>query len=306
MYTIPQYSYSDNAKSFLKGGSILENSLHSEEFRVELDKCNIKHIKIPLYSAWVGSVWERLIRVLKNCLYKVIGRSKLTYFQLLSSLSNIQLAINSRLLTYYRSSSESLEFITPNSFLKLHGNSSLTLRGNDNDVWIDDESQPLLEKKTLELQEEIIENFKKLWYESYLLSLRELSRNLYQNSWENRIKVGDIVLIKAINKPRPFWMMGKVLELVIRFDGKMRSVKLKQGNGSIEYHSICNLYPMELSVTHSIRDKNINNDDGNNDMESALSNTVDKSVRPKRKATERFQKCLRIILTMCKYLLYSF
>ena len=288
LYTIPQYLYSDNAKSFLKGGSILENSLHSEEFRAELDKCNIKHIKIPLYSAWVGSAWERLIRVLKSCLYKVIGRSKLTYFQLLTSLSNIQLAINSRPLTY-RSSSESLEFITPNSFLKLHGNSSLTLRGNDNDVWIDDQSQPLLEK-TLELQEEIIENFKKLWYESYLLSLREHSRNLYQNSWENRIKVGDIVLIKAINKPRPFWMMGKVLELVIGFDGKIRSVKLKQGNGSIEYHSICNLYPMELSVTHSIRDQNINNDDGNNDMESALSNTADKSVRPKRKATERFQK----------------
>ena len=141
LYTIPQYLYSDNAKSFLKGGSILENSLHSEEFRAELDKCNIKHIKIPLYSAW-----ERLIRVLKSCLYKVIGRSKMTYFELLTSLSNIQLAINSRPLTY-RSSSESLEFITPNSFLKLHGNSSLTLRGNDNDVWIDDQSQPLLEKK---------------------------------------------------------------------------------------------------------------------------------------------------------------
>ena len=133
MYTIPQYLYSDNAKSFLKGGSILENSLHSEEFRAELDKCNIKHIKIPLYSAWVGSSWEKLIRVLKNCLYKVIARSKLTYLKLLTSLSNIQLAINSRPLTY-RSSSDSLEFITPNSFLKLHGNSSPTLRGNDNDV----------------------------------------------------------------------------------------------------------------------------------------------------------------------------
>ena len=232
-----------------------------------------------------------MIRVLKSCLYKVIGRSELTYFELLTSLSNIQLAINSRPLTY-RPSSDSLEFITPNSFLKLYGNSSLTLRGNDNDVRIDDQSQPLLEK-TLELQEEIIENFKKLWYESYLLSLREHIRNLYQNSWENRIKVGDIVLIKAINKPRPFWMMGKVLELVIGFDGKIRSFKLKQGNGSIEYHSICNLYPMELSVTHSIRDQKINNDDGNNDLESALSNTADKSVRPKRKATERFQKMLK-------------
>lgn len=100
MYSIPQYLYSDNAKSLLKGGSILENSLQSEEFQSELDKCNIKHIKIPLYSAWVGSAWERLIGVLKGCLYKVIGRSKLTYFELLTTLSNIQLATNSRPLTY--------------------------------------------------------------------------------------------------------------------------------------------------------------------------------------------------------------
>ena len=65
IYSIPHYLYSDNAKQFLKGGSILEQSLQSEEFRSELEKCNIKHIKIPLYSAWVGAAWERLIRVLK-------------------------------------------------------------------------------------------------------------------------------------------------------------------------------------------------------------------------------------------------
>lgn len=83
MNCIPQYLYSANAKIFLKGGSILGNSLRSEELQSELEKCSIKHIKIPLYLAWVGAVWERLIRVLKGCLYKVVGRSNLTYFHLL-------------------------------------------------------------------------------------------------------------------------------------------------------------------------------------------------------------------------------
>ena len=91
MYTVPGYLYSDNAKSFVKGGSVLEQSLKSEEFQEELNRCNIKHVRIPLYSAWVGSAWERLIRVLKNCLYKVIGRAKITYFELLTTLSNIKL-----------------------------------------------------------------------------------------------------------------------------------------------------------------------------------------------------------------------
>ena len=92
-----------------------------------------------------------------------------------------------------------------------------------------------------------MENFKKLWYEKYLLSLRERSRNVYQTSWENKATVGDIVLIKTPNKSRPFWTLGKILELVMGYDNKVRSVRLRQGNGKIEYHSISNLYPFEIS-----------------------------------------------------------
>ena len=39
----------------------------------------------------------------------------------------------------YSSSSKRLEFITPNSFLKLHTNTSLIPRDNDNEVWLDDQ-----------------------------------------------------------------------------------------------------------------------------------------------------------------------
>ena len=291
-YSIPHYLYSDNAKAFLKGGNILESSLQSKEVQEELEKINIKHVKIPLYSAWIGAAWERLIRVLKTCLYKVVGRAKLTYFEMLTSLSNIQLAINSRPLTY-RSSSESLEFITPNSFLKLHGDSSLVLRGGNGEIWVDDQSQPSLEK-TIEEQELVLESFKKLWYESYLLSLREHSRNLYQCSWENKIKEGDIVLIRSLNKPRPFWLMGRVLQTMKGLDGKIRTVQLKQSNGAVEFHSICNLYPLELTITHAGRDSNRAKEDTPNDV-TPVRNGGDnlRGARPKRKATDRFNKMLR-------------
>ena len=68
MHSLPQILYSDNAKTFMKGGSILESSLQAKEFQHELERLDIRHIRIPLYSAWIGSAWERLIRVLKNCL----------------------------------------------------------------------------------------------------------------------------------------------------------------------------------------------------------------------------------------------
>ena len=225
MYSLHQILYCNNVKTFIKGGSILENSLQAKEFQDEFERLDIRHIRIPLYSAWVGSDLERLIRVLRNCLFKTIGRSRLSYFELSKSLSNIKLAINSRPLTY-RSSSANLEFITPNSFLRIHGNSSLMLRSEEEDVW-QEQPDPKSLKKSLELQEELLTNFKTLWYENYLSSLREYGRNIYQNRWENRIKVVGIVLIKSIDKSRPFWMLGKVLKNIIGFDNKIRAVKLK-------------------------------------------------------------------------------
>ena len=162
------------------------------------------------------------------------------------TLSNVKLAVNSRPLTH-RANTPNLEFIAPNFFLRLYSNSSLVLRKSEEDVWRGEQDSSTLDK-TLNIQEEILNNFKSIWYENYLLILREHSRYVYQNKWENKIKVGDIVLIKAINKARTFSMTGRVLELILGFDNKVRSVKLKQGNGTIEYHSISNLYPMEISI----------------------------------------------------------
>ena len=88
--------------------------------------------------------------------------------------------------------------------------------------------------------------------------------------------------------------MGKVLELVTGFDGKIRSVKVKQGNGSVEYHSICNLYPLELSITHPVRSENINNvNQANNKSNDVNINETNQSVRPKRKAAEKFRQMIR-------------
>ncbi|MCL4143219.1 UNVERIFIED_CONTAM: hypothetical protein GTU68_003428 [Idotea baltica] len=246
LYTIPSYLYSDNAKGFIKAGCLLSESLNSSEFSDELNRNIIKHFRIPIYSAWVGATWERLIRVLKTCLYKVIGRNQLTYFELLIVLSKVQNAINSRPLTY-RSNSDELEAITPNSFLKLNSNTNLIVKQSD-DLEINLDKDTL--ERTLSVHEEIYEHFRNLWYKDYLLSLREHSKNLHQSNWENRIKVGDIVLIKLLNKPRPFWLLGRGLEIIISYDNKIRSVKIKQGNGLTANHSIKNLYPLELSITH--------------------------------------------------------
>lgn len=252
LYGIPSHLYSDNAKSFVAGGTILKESLNSTLFCNYFERNNIKHVTIPLYSAWVGASWERMIRVVKSALYKTIGRVKLSYFELLTVLSDVQNAINSRPLTY-RSSDVDLEVITPNSFLKYHDNANLIF--NTEDVWKSEPDSDTL-NFTLDKRNEAFLHFRNLWHTSYLLSLREHYRDLYDVAWENRVKPNDVVLVKLPNKPRPFWLMGRVLSLVAGHDNKIRSVKLKRGDGKTCHHSINHLYPLELNLTHNSSTEN--------------------------------------------------
>ena len=64
---------------------------------------------------------------------------------------------------------------------------------------------------------------------SYLLSQQEQCKYLYQCDFENKTKVGDIVLIKNPAKTRPYWPLGRVLSLNIGDDGNVRSMNLKKG-----------------------------------------------------------------------------
>ena len=74
-YDIPSAVYSDNAKSFVQAGNIIEHLLSSSEFEEKFCIASIAHRTIPVYAAWYGATWERLIRTVKQCLFKTLGRN---------------------------------------------------------------------------------------------------------------------------------------------------------------------------------------------------------------------------------------
>ena len=131
IYGIPFHIYSDNVKSFIAGCNLIEEVFVSSGFNGHFQVYNIKHVKIPLYAAWVGSTWERMIRTIKSCLYKTIGRSRINYLVLLTVISDIQNAIKSRPLIYRCSSDSNLEIVTPNCFLRPNVNVGLVLKMDD-------------------------------------------------------------------------------------------------------------------------------------------------------------------------------
>ena len=105
-YGLPSYIFSDNVRSLdnTPGIDIIEHHLDSNEFRNNFISHTIYHIKIPLYSPRMGSIWERMIKTTKTCLFKTLGRAKSDYFQLLTMISDIQRAINSRPLMHWSTS----------------------------------------------------------------------------------------------------------------------------------------------------------------------------------------------------------
>ena len=251
-YGVPSCIYSDNARSFISAfeNNIIQYHVDSNEFKTNFQTFNIKHKRIPLFAPWIGAIWERMIRVIKSCIYKSVGRNKLNYFDLFTLISDIKCAINNRPLTYRCSNDNDLEIITPNSFLRPNTNNNFNFEANI-ETGIDVEPPSRTELiETLEIRDEVLNKFKKLWYEDYLISLRESSRDLHQLEYVNKIKINDVVLIKNPAKTRPYWLLGRVTELICGEDGKVRIVKLKRGDGENVTHSIKHLYPMELSVTH--------------------------------------------------------
>ena len=287
IFGTPSHIYSDNAKSFVAGVNFLHEVFLSSEFNEKFSKFNIKHIRIPVYSAWVGSTWERMIRVIKSCLYKVVGRAKLTYFKLLTILSDIQQSINSRPLTYRCSDDSGLEGITPNCFIRPNANANLLFKACDKNVLEADPPSRSLVNKSIAIRDSMLEHFKQIWYDEYLLSLREQCKNLHQINFVNKINVDDVVLVRGpSHKKRPHWILGRVLELVYGDDDNIRSVKLKRGDGVIQHHSISHLYPMELSLTHhfvttdpsSHTQENVGATD--EEIDNPVENLVDSIVEP--------------------------
>ena len=198
----------------------------------------------------MGSVWERHIRTIKLCLQKVFGRSKTKYFDFLTALSDIQNAINSRPLTYRCSEESDLEIITPKCFLNPHANEGIVIQAEDRDLL--DADPPAREAilKSLEIRDAVIEKFRRLYYNEYLLSLNEQCRNLHESDFQNKIKVDDVVLTKVPLKTRAHWSLDRVSKILPGDDKKTRFVEIIKGHGKPQIHAISNLYPLELSLTH--------------------------------------------------------
>ena len=182
--------------------------------------------------------------------YKTIGRISLTATQFATILSDIQVAINNRPLTFVDRQS-SLDALTPSDLVSPSSHFPtliITDIQRDDCEPIDDEQIRLEFVNTLERRDIILDKFSRDWYSAYLLSLRPSHRDSFQPTkpFPKFLKVGSIVLVKHPIKPRPYWTLARIMRLLPGPDGRVRVVEIRNSSGGLAKINISNLYPLEL------------------------------------------------------------
>ncbi|GBN88245.1 hypothetical protein AVEN_233612-1 [Araneus ventricosus] len=166
---------------------------------------------------WIG-FWERLVRSVKTCLKRILGKSSFTYEELYTVLVEIQAVINSRPVTYLYSNVNEPDLLSPSHFLT---GSKLPVLPSQNSVPKSSKSYLFKRWKHRLL---LLDNFWKRFCKEYLLELRSaMFYKIPKNS--SQFKISDDVLIREDNVKRCNWKLGKIKTLYPRRDGKVTSVK---------------------------------------------------------------------------------
>lgn len=252
---LPRRIISDNGKTFKAAAKTIQAVTNSREVQEHLAGLGVEWKFNVERAPWWGGIFERMVRSTKRCLKKIIGRAKLTYDELLTSLIEVEMVINSRPLTYV-SPDDLQEPLTPAHFLT--GRRILSLPdgigcGDDPD---DEDVHPTHDHLTKRMKylNVVLNHFWKRWQSEYLLDLRESHRQQCAGSSSDgatTVKTGDVVLLQE-DKPRAFWRLARVKQLITGRDGRVRAAILavpsREGQISTFQRPIQLLYPLETNV----------------------------------------------------------
>ncbi|CAH2095423.1 unnamed protein product [Euphydryas editha] len=184
-------------------------------------------------AAWWGGFFERLIRIMKDLLRRVLGRSCLYYVELETILCDCEAIMNSRPLTFVEDDKAmSLESLTPAHFLQ-----TITQTDSTDIDCVDSKSLNIRFRYLQKLRSDFRERFK-----------TEYLTNLIQKSSESKrkIKIGEVVLIQTEEK-RIKWPLGLIIEIFEGRDGIGRTALLKTAFG-YKTRPLQRLFPLEVQA----------------------------------------------------------
>ena len=109
----PEKIYSDNFSTFVSASKWLKNVIRNEAVHDYLASNEIKWQFNLSRAPWWGGQFERMVSLVKQSLYKVIGKALLSKEELEEVLLDVELCLNNRPLSYVEDDHE-MPILTPN------------------------------------------------------------------------------------------------------------------------------------------------------------------------------------------------
>ena len=250
---LPSLIVSDNGATFKSAAKVIQSIMKHSEVQQYLSDVNLRWSFNIERAPWWGGFFERMVQLLKRCLRKMVGQSRLTYDELLTSVTEVEMILNSRPLTYI-SASDMDEPVTPSHLIL--GKRLMTLPDyfalTDSEDYSPDSSRLTLTKR-LRYLGTVLEHFWNRWKKEYLLELRD-SHRYYSTKDTSPIAVGDVVIVYD-EAPRGMWKLGLIDRLIRGRDKQIRGavVRVRSGQGSFAFlkRPVQRLYPLEVHSQES-------------------------------------------------------
>ncbi|GFT32713.1 integrase catalytic domain-containing protein [Trichonephila clavipes] len=237
--------YSDNARTFKAAERELTyfaNILKDSEFQSFVADKGIHWKFIVERAPWWGGFYERLVKTIKDPLRKILGRALLTFEELSTILSEVEIIVNHRPLTYVENDPGEPEPLTPAHFLKLgYGDSKYPIHFIE---LIDATTAKESYKKRKTYRTLLLKQLWRRWKEQYLLQLKT-ANHFKTPSVHKNLKLNDVVLVEGNVKSKLLWELGIIKEIFIGRDDNVRSCLVKTFKGLFK-KPIQLLYPLEI------------------------------------------------------------
>lgn len=240
---IPAVIYSDRGTNF-QGASkelmvAMENIDH-ERVATEFTTPYTTWTFIPPASPHMGGAWERLVRTVKQNLYKFQSNRSVSMEVLENMLAEVENVVNSRPLTNIPIDNDQSPVLTPNHFLL---GSSNGMR-----AWVQFDDSSTVLKNCWQLSQAMANQFWKQWIRDYLPSSR-------RTKWFEKVKpveVGDVVILVDPKLPRNTWPKGRIIGIKRGKDGQVRSATIHTCSGIYE-RPVVKIAVLDVGVKHHTR-----------------------------------------------------
>ncbi|XP_049286210.1 uncharacterized protein LOC125765292 [Anopheles funestus] len=242
---IPVEVYSDNGLNF-KGASREIRELYAltnkDSFQTAIQenvcKKGITWHFIPPRAPNFGGLWEAAVKSAKRTLFKVLGCRQLTFQEMATVLVQIETQMNSRPLTPLSDDPEELDVLTPGHFLI--GQPILALPD------VDRCEVPSNRLTGYEQLQQLVQHHWRRWRIEYLSELHNKSQHVPR---VERLKIGQMVILKEQDKLCNEWYLGRIVGVHPGKDDVVRVVSIKTVKGIYKRPSskIC-LLPFEKAL----------------------------------------------------------